>query len=92
MRLRPGKRARVVNTRAEENMANVTNTEGKASLMTDGLMSVGGACQFLGLGRSSVYKLMDEGSLPYCKIGGARRIPRRALIALADRALVGGRE
>jgi excisionase family DNA binding protein len=60
-----------------------------AELMADGIVSIDEACRFLQLGRSSIYKLMDEGDLQYVKIGGVRRIPRRALIALAGRHLVG---
>jgi excisionase family DNA binding protein len=59
------------------------------SLVADGLVSVAEACKFLGLSRATLYVLMDKGDLQYCKIGGARRVPRKALIALAERNLVG---
>jgi excisionase family DNA binding protein len=60
-----------------------------SNVMGDGLASVTEACKFLGLSRATVYALMGQGALPYCKIGGSRRIPRRALVDLATRSLVG---
>jgi excisionase family DNA binding protein len=66
-----------------------TAAENLAGLMSDGLTSVSEAGRFLGLSRTTLYELMDTGELPYCKIGGARRVPRRALVELAERALVG---
>ena len=41
------------------------------------------------LGRTSLYKLMDEGELVYVKLGRSRRIPRRAVVELAARGLCG---
>ncbi len=64
--------------------------EGQASLVADGLTSVTEAGRFLGLSRATLYVLMDGGELPYCKIRGARRIPRKALAELAERSLVSG--
>jgi excisionase family DNA binding protein len=64
----------------------------ETSVVADGLVSVAEACEFLGVSRSSLYVLMDKGSLKYCKIGGARRVPRRALVELAERSLRGGAE
>jgi excisionase family DNA binding protein len=58
-------------------------------LVHDGLRSVAEACEFLGVSRSTLYLLMDGGQLAYCKIRGARRIPYRALVALAEKCLVG---
>jgi excisionase family DNA binding protein len=66
-----------------------TAAENLAGLMADGLTSVSEAGRFLGLSRTTLYELMDAGELPYCKIGGARRIPRKALVALAKKCLVG---
>ena len=59
-------------------------------LVGDGLVSVPAGAAFLGLSRSKLYTLMDEGVLPYVKLGRARRIPKRALIELASRNLHGG--
>ncbi len=59
-------------------------------VVEDGMFRIGEAERFLGLGRSTLYRLMDRGELPYAKIGRTRRIPRRAVVALAARSLVGG--
>jgi excisionase family DNA binding protein len=64
-------------------------TNGNEAVVVDGLMTVAAACDFLGVGRTSLYKLMDSGALRYAKIGAARRIPRAALVRLAAGALVG---
>ena len=45
--------------------------------------------EFFRISRSTVYKLMELGELPWVKIGRARRIPRAALLALAARSVVG---
>ena len=54
-------------------------------LCADGCLTIAGAVEFSGLGRSKLYELMDAGVLPYvldCK----RLIPRRALVSyLAER-------
>ncbi len=59
-------------------------------LVADGLFTVAEAASFLRVGRSSLYVLMDRGELPFVKIGRSRRIPRRAVIALAASGLRGG--
>lgn len=58
-------------------------------LLSDGLVTVREAAAFLNLSRSTLYALMEQGRLPYTRIGRARRIPRRALIELAAANLVG---
>jgi excisionase family DNA binding protein len=60
------------------------------SLVEDGLVSIEGAMAFLSIGRSTVYELMEQGKLPWVKIGRSRRIPRRALVQLAQLTLRGG--
>jgi excisionase family DNA binding protein len=60
----------------------------RAALVDEGLVSVGQAAAFLGLSRSSIYTLMEKGELAFAKIGGSRRIPRKALTQLAERSLV----
>lgn len=62
----------------------------KENLVEDGLVSVTNAMAFLSVGRSTLYELMDKGVLPYAKIGRSRRIPKRALIQLAQATLKGG--
>jgi excisionase family DNA binding protein len=59
------------------------------NLLVEGLVTVKEAGQFLGLSVASVYNLMGRGELPYVKLGRSRRIPRRALVELAARYLVG---
>lgn len=62
----------------------------KENLVEDGLVSLTNAMAFLSVGRSTLYELMDKGFLPYAKIGRSRRIPKRALIHLAQATLKGG--
>ncbi len=61
-----------------------------AALVEDGLLKVAAAAAFLSLSRATLYTLMDRGELPFVKLGRSRRIPRRAVIQLAARALRGG--
>ena len=56
-------------------------------VVQDGLTSVSEACEFLGIGRSLLYELMNEGLLDSVKLGRRRLIPRKALIAVATRNL-----
>lgn len=53
----------------------------KEELAQDGLISVKDACKFLAVSRATAWKLMDRGELPFVRVGGSRRIPRRALTA-----------
>jgi len=55
----------------------------------DGLMTVGEAADFLRVSRSSVYGLMEQGKLAFAKFGKSRRIPKKALLELAEKSLVG---
>lgn len=59
-------------------------------LVEGGLVSIEDAMAFLSVGRSTLYELMDKGLLPWSKIGRSRRIPRRALVRLAQLTLRGG--
>ena len=61
-------------------------------LVKDGLVTVDEARQFTKLGRTRLYELMSSGELPFVKIGVSRRIPRRALVALAVTHLVLSRD
>ncbi len=69
--------------------------EAREAVVADGLMTVPEAAAFLRLSRSTLYNLMDSGRLPYVRLVGngrraARRIPRKAVVALAAAHLVGG--
>jgi excisionase family DNA binding protein len=61
----------------------------RPTLSQDGFETVREAATFLSIGRSTLYKLMEAGDLPYAKFGKARRIPWRALRAYAERCLIG---
>jgi excisionase family DNA binding protein len=62
----------------------ITRTE----LARDGAYSVPEAVEFSGLGRTTLYGLMETGILPYAKVGRRRLIPRRALVELIEKHLV----
>lgn len=66
-------------------------TQSEIDLVQDGLAGLREAVRFLGVSRSTIYVLMENGQLPYVKIGRARRIPRRALVQLAAGNVRGGR-
>ena len=58
----------------------MTNNE---IMVQDGLVTIETAIEFLDISRTSLYRLISDGTLPTVKLIGARRIPRRALIDLA---------
>lgn len=60
------------------------------NLVGGGLMTVSEASQFSAQSKSSLYLAMDNGVLPYVKLGRSRRIPRRALIKYLTQNLIGG--
>lgn len=49
-------------------------------LLSDGCLTVAGAVQFSGIGRSMLYRLMAAGELRYLNHGARRLIPRRELV------------
>lgn len=53
----------------------------------EGLCSVREACEFLSIGKSSLYNLMKKGELPFVFVGSNRRIPRKALVEFTERIL-----
>jgi len=57
-------------------------------LVKDGMRTVGQAAEFLSIGRSKVYALMENGELAYVKFGKARRIPLRALVDYAAKHVI----
>ena len=64
----------------------------RSGILKDGTMGVSDAVEFTRLGRATLYRLMDDGKLPWVKIGTRRLIPRRALIELLSEGLSGGGE
>jgi excisionase family DNA binding protein len=54
----------------------------------DGFGTVDAVKEFLSVGRSTVYGLMENGQLPYTKIGRARRIPWLAVRQFAANSLL----
>jgi excisionase family DNA binding protein len=60
-------------------------------LAADGLASLGEAGQFLRVSRTTLYELMTDGTLAYCKIRGARRIPWQALKKFVEDCTVSGK-
>lgn len=61
----------------------------RAELVADGLLDVEAAQEFIGVRKSLLYKLMEQGDLVFAKIGRRRLIPKRALVELAARELRG---
>jgi excisionase family DNA binding protein len=66
-------------------LSNSINAEG---VLCDGLMTVMEAAEYLRVGRTTIYMLMEKGDLPYTKIGNSRRLPRRTLVEYAASRLV----
>jgi len=60
----------------------------KDSLCNDGLVSITEAMQFLSVSRGTLYAMMSRSELEWTHVGGRRKIPRLALVKLADKNLV----
>jgi excisionase family DNA binding protein len=58
------------------------------ALCEDGLFAPREASMFAKVGRTKIFALMADGSLPYIRIGARRRIPKRALIDYLEARLV----
>ncbi len=52
------------------------------------LLTVNQAAQLLGIGRSTLYELLDAGQIQSVKVGASRRIPLKAVHEYIDRLLV----
>jgi excisionase family DNA binding protein len=61
----------------------------KAELIGDKFVTVNEVSDYLGVARSTLYRLMDSGELAYAKIGRSRRIPLAAARKLAADSLRG---
>ena len=62
----------------------------REGVTSDGLLTVPETVEFLKLSRSAIYSLLKLGRLPYVQLGRHRRIPRKAVVAFAENALVAG--
>lgn len=61
-------------------------------LLAEGTVTVSGAKQEFGIGRSRLYEWMSDGSLPYSQVGARRLIPRVALKRIIAAGMVGGED
>lgn len=61
----------------------------KRSLLEEGVVTVKEAATFMGVTTRTIWNLMDRGELPWTKVGTARRIPRKAVIAMLSKNLQG---
>lgn len=61
------------------------NRDGIVRQYADGALTVEAAVQFSGIGRTTLYTLMESGELQFTKVGARRLIPRRALVELLSK-------
>ena len=59
-------------------------------VLADGCLAIPEAVRFSGLSRSTLYKAMEAGELPFVKIGRRRLLPRQALVQWLAQGLRGG--
>src|SRR5262249_48185348 len=71
-----------------EKSAMSTSAEKRENIVSDGSVSVTEAVRFTGMSRAWLYGAMERGELPFIKLGGARRIPRKSLVKLLEDNLV----
>lgn len=62
----------------------------RKDVLEDGALTVAEAEAFSGLGRTTLYAAMARGELAHTRVGRRRLIPKRALVELLSRELVGG--
>jgi len=65
-----------------------TTATSQQDMLAEGLDRFVDAERFTRLSRSKLYELMNEGVLPFVKIGRCRRIPHRALVDLVAKHMV----
>ena len=61
-----------------------------SDLAANGNAKIEEACRFLGVGRSTLYVLLNNGSLPAVRIGRCIRIPWNALRQFNAKSMTGG--
>lgn len=59
-------------------------------LVDAGLLRVPEVAEMLAVSKSTIYLLMENGEMPYVRVRGARRIPKRAVTEYAKAMLQGG--
>ncbi|MGE3703512.1 MAG: helix-turn-helix domain-containing protein [Hyphomicrobiaceae bacterium] len=64
------------------------DTTKEAMVDSSGLRPVAVVAKFLAISRSKVYQLMDQGDLPYVKLGKSRRVRWADVLKLVDDHLV----
>ena len=62
-------------------------TEASRAAVGDGLVNVREATHFLGCSVSTLYQLMQDGTLPSFRLGRSRKLPRKALVDFAAERL-----
>lgn len=65
--------------------------DASADMVEGGLRTIDEARAYTRLSRSTLYALMNQGDLPYVRIGSRRLIPFLALVELARRGFVKGK-
>lgn len=79
-------------TRFDENMIEIDDPQPPVTpreLWADGAMTVTQVAKFLAISRKTVFVMMNEGRLPWGRLGSHRRIPKRAVLDLfADRGVI----
>jgi len=58
-------------------------------LWADGARDVKGACEFLGMSRSQLYRMMDDSKVVYALVGGKRLVAVRSMKRLLQQAQAG---
>ena len=58
------------------------------AIVSEGMMSPTEVAEFLGFCRDTIYEMMSDGELPWTKIRGSRRIPRKLVVELAAKNMI----
>ena len=64
------------------------SSDAMTDMVSGGLLRITEAAKFLGVSRSMIYKLMDEGKLAHVKMGKSVRVPKNAVVAFAADCVV----
>jgi excisionase family DNA binding protein len=78
----------VVSTKRARTPTSPSSDPADRGISDDGFVTVIEAADFLKVSRAKVYAMMDGQELVYAKFGKSRRIPRRALLELAEKSMV----